>query len=192
MGSSNADRSHAAAQQHLTRHSTACADINSQVAIWSIKLKLNSAPQEFAKTQDRLAAFLTYADNAAVGYFKKQGFTAAITLPRERVRPPCISRTAGRRLPAFACMLKSHCWWGFAICDHRDAEEYTGKCHRACFSNQCLTPLSAVAGLDQGLRRRHADGVPAVGPHPLHRGAQHAQVRSCPGFISMIQKNHFF
>ena len=45
-----------------------------------------SAPQEFAKTRDRLAAFLTYADNAAVGYFKKQGFTAAITLPRERVR----------------------------------------------------------------------------------------------------------
>jgi hypothetical protein len=51
-----------------------------------VKLTTNPAPQEFAKTQDRLAAFLTYADNAAVGYFKKQGFTAAITLPRERVR----------------------------------------------------------------------------------------------------------
>jgi hypothetical protein len=50
---------------------------------------MKSAPQEFAKTQDRLAAFLTYADNAAVGYFKKQGFTAAITLPRERVRACC-------------------------------------------------------------------------------------------------------
>jgi hypothetical protein len=42
-------------------------------------------PQEFAKTQDRLGAFLTYADNAAVGYFKKQGFTAAVTLPHDRV-----------------------------------------------------------------------------------------------------------
>lgn len=44
--------------------------------------------QEFAKTRDGLGAFLTYADNAAVGYFKKQGFSAAITLPREKVSLP--------------------------------------------------------------------------------------------------------
>jgi len=43
-------------------------------------------PQDYAKTKDRLGAFLTYADNAAVGYFKKQGFTATISLPKEQVR----------------------------------------------------------------------------------------------------------
>eukprot|EP01094_Clydonella_sp_ATCC50884_P002880 TRINITY_DN12202_c0_g1_i2.p1 TRINITY_DN12202_c0_g1~~TRINITY_DN12202_c0_g1_i2.p1 ORF type:complete len:793 (+),score=237.86 TRINITY_DN12202_c0_g1_i2:135-2513(+) len=32
---------------------------------------------------DRLYYFLTYADNFAIGYFKKQGFTRHITLPRE-------------------------------------------------------------------------------------------------------------
>jgi hypothetical protein len=83
-GASHAGR--ALPQPTSCRALTACAGIQSQVAIQSIKLTMNSAPQEFAKTQDRLAAFLTYADNAAVGYFKKQGFTAAITLPRERVR----------------------------------------------------------------------------------------------------------
>mmetsp|Transcript_15479 Transcript_15479/g.23615 ORF Transcript_15479/g.23615 Transcript_15479/m.23615 type:complete len:259 (+) Transcript_15479:107-883(+) len=30
--------------------------------------------------------FITYADNFAIGYFKKQGFTKAITMPRERFR----------------------------------------------------------------------------------------------------------
>lgn len=29
--------------------------------------------------------FLTYADNSAIGYFKKQGFTAQISLPPEDV-----------------------------------------------------------------------------------------------------------
>ena len=37
--------------------------------------------------QDGLEYFLTYADNAAVGYFEKQGFTKEVTMPRERVRP---------------------------------------------------------------------------------------------------------
>jgi len=33
-----------------------------------------------------LTHFLTYADNYAIGYFRKQGFTRAITMPRERWR----------------------------------------------------------------------------------------------------------
>ena len=43
--------------------------------------------QEYAKTQDQLTHFLTYADNNAVGYFAKQGFTKEITLDKEWVRP---------------------------------------------------------------------------------------------------------
>ena len=35
---------------------------------------------------DGLEYFLTYADNNAVGYFEKQGFTKEVTMDRERVR----------------------------------------------------------------------------------------------------------
>jgi histone acetyltransferase len=38
-----------------------------------------------ARDRDGLGALLTYADNNAVGYFAKQGFTKEISLPRERV-----------------------------------------------------------------------------------------------------------
>ncbi len=41
--------------------------------------------QEYAKKKDNLEYFLTYADNNAVGYFTKQGFTKDITMPRDRV-----------------------------------------------------------------------------------------------------------
>eukprot|EP01113_Clastostelium_recurvatum_P032858 TRINITY_DN4279_c0_g1_i8.p1 TRINITY_DN4279_c0_g1~~TRINITY_DN4279_c0_g1_i8.p1 ORF type:complete len:714 (+),score=163.01 TRINITY_DN4279_c0_g1_i8:30-2144(+) len=37
-----------------------------------------------AMQKDRLYYFLTYADNFAVGYFKKQGFTKELSLPGER------------------------------------------------------------------------------------------------------------
>lgn len=36
-----------------------------------------------ARDHDALSHFLTYADNNAVGYFLKQGFTKGISLPRE-------------------------------------------------------------------------------------------------------------
>jgi histone acetyltransferase len=46
--------------------------------------------QEAAKVHDGLEFFLTYADNNAVGYFEKQGFTKAVTMDRERARArPC-------------------------------------------------------------------------------------------------------
>ena len=40
-----------------------------------------------------MECFLTYADNNAVGYFAKQGFTKEITFDRERVGPQ--SRSPG-------------------------------------------------------------------------------------------------
>ena len=44
------------------------------------------ALQTYARERDHLTHFLTYADNNAVGYFAKQGFTKEISLERERVR----------------------------------------------------------------------------------------------------------
>jgi len=41
--------------------------------------------KQYVKTI-RLTHFLTYADNFAIGYFRKQGFTKVITMPRERWR----------------------------------------------------------------------------------------------------------
>ncbi|KAG2429318.1 hypothetical protein HXX76_011086 [Chlamydomonas incerta] len=46
--------------------------------------RLMNQTKEFARTVDRLTHFLTYADNNAVGYFEKQGFTREISLARER------------------------------------------------------------------------------------------------------------
>ncbi|GFR48401.1 hypothetical protein Agub_g10295 [Astrephomene gubernaculifera] len=46
--------------------------------------RLMNQSKEFARSIDRLTHFLTYADNNAVGYFEKQGFTREITLERER------------------------------------------------------------------------------------------------------------
>jgi histone acetyltransferase len=40
----------------------------------------------YARERDHLTHFLTYADNNAVGYFAKQGFTKEISLDRERVK----------------------------------------------------------------------------------------------------------
>lgn len=40
--------------------------------------------KEFARTRDGLSHFLTYADNNAVGYFEKQGFSKTITLEPDR------------------------------------------------------------------------------------------------------------
>ncbi|KAK9831383.1 hypothetical protein WJX81_008254 [Elliptochloris bilobata] len=46
--------------------------------------RLMNHTKEAAKVQDGLEYFLTYADNAAVGYFEKQGFTKEVTMPRHR------------------------------------------------------------------------------------------------------------
>mmetsp|Transcript_13987 Transcript_13987/g.39495 ORF Transcript_13987/g.39495 Transcript_13987/m.39495 type:complete len:479 (-) Transcript_13987:488-1924(-) len=40
--------------------------------------------KEFAKREEKLTHFLTYADNNAIGYFQKQGFTREIFLEREK------------------------------------------------------------------------------------------------------------
>ena len=46
--------------------------------------RLMNQTKECARTIDRLTHFLTYADNNAVGYFQKQGFTKEITLEKDR------------------------------------------------------------------------------------------------------------
>ena len=63
-------------------------------ALWSQEQSSNCrflipvCSQELARSRDGLQYFLTYADNAAVGYFEKQGFSTQLTLPREQVCSP--------------------------------------------------------------------------------------------------------
>jgi histone acetyltransferase len=45
--------------------------------------RLMNQLKEHVKTEG-IEYFLTYADNYAIGYFKKQGFTKVISMPRER------------------------------------------------------------------------------------------------------------
>jgi histone acetyltransferase len=45
---------------------------------------MNSLKDHVRRAHPTIWHFLTYADNYAVGYFKKQGFTKEITLPRDR------------------------------------------------------------------------------------------------------------
>ena len=56
--------------------------------------------QEYAKTQDQLTHFLTYADNNAVGYFAKQGFTKEITLEQEWVSHSKFTPPARPQIPS--------------------------------------------------------------------------------------------
>lgn len=46
--------------------------------------RLMNWTKQHARDQDGCEYFLTYADNAAVGYFSKQGFTKSISMPKER------------------------------------------------------------------------------------------------------------
>ena len=46
--------------------------------------RLMNWTKHWAREKDGCEYFLTYADNAAVGYFSKQGFTKAIMMPKER------------------------------------------------------------------------------------------------------------
>lgn len=45
---------------------------------------MNSLKDHVRKAHPTINYFLTYADNYAVGYFKKQGFSKEISFPRER------------------------------------------------------------------------------------------------------------
>lgn len=46
--------------------------------------RLMNWTKHFAREKDGMEYFLTYADNAAVGYFAKQGFTKFQTMPKDR------------------------------------------------------------------------------------------------------------
>ena len=59
-----------------------------------------SAMQELARSRDGLEYFLTYADNAAVGYFEKQGFSTQLSLPREQVGLSAVTSPMGVQVPA--------------------------------------------------------------------------------------------
>lgn len=45
---------------------------------------MNALKDHVRRAHNGITTFLTYADNYAVGYFKKQGFSKEITYPRER------------------------------------------------------------------------------------------------------------
>jgi hypothetical protein len=45
---------------------------------------MNAVKDYIRKAHPTIHHFLTYADNYAIGYFKKQGFSKEITFPRER------------------------------------------------------------------------------------------------------------
>ncbi|CEO99972.1 hypothetical protein PBRA_007706 [Plasmodiophora brassicae] len=57
--------------------------ITSDEQIKGFGSKLMSALKEYVKPE-MIRYFLTYADNYAIGYFKKQGFTKSQTMPRDR------------------------------------------------------------------------------------------------------------
>jgi len=60
-----------------------CA-ITSSEQVKGFGTRLMNHTKEYARTRDKLTHFLTYADNNAVGYFAKQGFTKEISLDKER------------------------------------------------------------------------------------------------------------
>ncbi len=76
-------------EQHFGEIAFCAVTSNEQVKGYGTRL-MNHA-KEFARTRDRLTHFLTYADNNAVGYFEKQGFTKEVSLPLEQwqVCTPC-------------------------------------------------------------------------------------------------------
>mmetsp|Transcript_12959 Transcript_12959/g.37611 ORF Transcript_12959/g.37611 Transcript_12959/m.37611 type:complete len:561 (-) Transcript_12959:1058-2740(-) len=60
-----------------------CA-VTSSEQVKGFGTRLMNHAKEHARTRDRLTHFLTYADNNAVGYFAKQGFTKEVTMDAER------------------------------------------------------------------------------------------------------------
>lgn len=58
-----------------------CA-ISSNQQVKGYGTHLMSHLKDYVKATSDVMHFLTYADNSAIGYFKKQGFTKEITLPR--------------------------------------------------------------------------------------------------------------
>lgn len=45
---------------------------------------MNACKDHVRRAHPTINHFLTYADNYAIGWFKKQGFTKEISLPRDR------------------------------------------------------------------------------------------------------------
>ena len=77
---------------------------------------LPAPAQHFARQQDGLEYFLTYADNNAVGYFAKQSFTKTVTLEKDKVRRrraahmTCGGASCARARACVGCVLEEG--WG--------------------------------------------------------------------------------
>jgi len=69
------------AEQRFAEIAFCAVDANHQVKGYGTKI-MNQL-KEYSKNAG-LTHFLTYADNYAIGYFKKQGFTGTVTMPKER------------------------------------------------------------------------------------------------------------
>lgn len=60
-----------------------CA-INANEQVRGYGTKLMNQLKKVAIDEDNIEYFLTYADNFAIGYFQKQGFSKHISMPKER------------------------------------------------------------------------------------------------------------
>ena len=58
--------------------------ISAQEQVRGYGTRLMNHLKDYAKNHEKLTHFLTYADNNAIGYFQKQGFTREIFLEREK------------------------------------------------------------------------------------------------------------
>ena len=72
-----------------------CA-VTAQEQVKGYGSRLMNYVKEYSRDAHKTTHFLTYADNNAVGYFVKQGFSKDILLEREKwcvqqlaIRPPC-------------------------------------------------------------------------------------------------------
>ena len=85
--------------------------------------------QQFARDRDKLDFFLTYADNNAVTFFAKQGFTTEVTSRRDRVssRSQNMFCTAPTALCSTVLLLKLHiCIFGSIHCWCSSQQKFEG------------------------------------------------------------------
>lgn len=74
--------------------------------------------KDYVKATSPIMYFLTYADNYAIGYFKKQGFTKEITLEKS-IWMGYIKDYEGERLCSAVCYQRSDTWRRRGCCKSR-------------------------------------------------------------------------
>jgi hypothetical protein len=114
--------------------------------------------KEFCKRpEENIEFFLTYADNFAIVFFKKQGFKMPVTMPRERWAPYIKDYEGGTLME---CILSAKWPTDFprVIRAQRDAVEvraHAGIAHRACA--QCAGMLTRGGGVQAKVREKLYD-----------------------------------